>query len=58
MATLVIIVTVIVTYHSLGTLVGHETATDGSWAALFLGNVHYAATDTNYLVRRRHLHRC
>ena len=27
MATLVIIVTVIVTYHSLGTLVGHETAT-------------------------------
>jgi peptidoglycan/LPS O-acetylase OafA/YrhL len=50
MATLVIIVTVIVTYHSLGTLVGHETATDGKWAALFLGNVHYAATDTNYLV--------
>ena len=50
MATLVIIVTVIVTYHSLGTLVGHETATDGKWAALFLANVHYQATDTNYLV--------
>ncbi len=50
MATLVIIVTVIATYHSLGTLVGHETAVDGKWAALFLGNVHYEATDTNYLV--------
>jgi peptidoglycan/LPS O-acetylase OafA/YrhL len=49
-ATLVIVVTVIVTYHSLGTLVGHETAVDGAWSALFLANVHYAATDTNYLV--------
>ena len=50
MATLVIIVTVIVSYHSLGTLVGHETATDGKWAALFLANVHYQATETNYLL--------
>ena len=50
MATVVIIVTVIVTYHSVGPLVGHETAVDGKWADLFLGNVHYAATDTNYLV--------
>jgi peptidoglycan/LPS O-acetylase OafA/YrhL len=50
MATLVIIVTVIVTYHSLGTLVGHETAVDGAWSALFLANVHYQATDTNYLL--------
>jgi peptidoglycan/LPS O-acetylase OafA/YrhL len=50
MATLVIIVTVIVTYHSLGTLVGHETALDGAWSALFLANAHYAATDTNYLL--------
>ena len=50
MATLVIIVTVIATYHSLGTLVGHETAIDGAWSALFLANVHYQATDTNYLL--------
>ena len=50
MATLVIIVTVIVTYHSLGTLVGHETAVDGAWSALFLANVHFQATDTNYLL--------
>ena len=50
MATLVIIVTVIVTYHSLGTLVGHETAVDGAWSAVFLANVHFQATDTNYLL--------
>jgi peptidoglycan/LPS O-acetylase OafA/YrhL len=50
MATLVIIVTVIVSYHSLGTLVGHQTAVDGTWAALFLANVHFQATDTNYLL--------
>jgi peptidoglycan/LPS O-acetylase OafA/YrhL len=50
MATLVVIVTVIVTYHSIGTLVGHETAVDGAWSALFLANVHYQATDTNYLL--------
>jgi len=50
MATLVVIVTVIATYHSIGTLVGHETAVDGAWSALFLANVHYQATDTNYLL--------
>ena len=49
-ATLVIIVTVIVTYHSLGPLVGHETAVDGQWAALFLANVHFEAVHANYLV--------
>jgi peptidoglycan/LPS O-acetylase OafA/YrhL len=49
-ATLVIIVTVIVTYHSLGPLIGHETAVDGQWAALFLANVHFQAVGTNYLV--------
>jgi peptidoglycan/LPS O-acetylase OafA/YrhL len=49
-ATLVIIVTVIVTYHSLGPLVGHATAVDGQWAALFLANVHFEAVHTNYLV--------
>jgi peptidoglycan/LPS O-acetylase OafA/YrhL len=49
-ATLVIIVTVVVSYHSLGPLVGHETAVDGQWAALFLANIHFQATHTNYLV--------
>src|ERR1700735_1446992 len=49
-ATLVIIVTVIVSYHSLGPLVGHQTAVDGQWAAVFLANVHFEAIHTNYLV--------
>jgi peptidoglycan/LPS O-acetylase OafA/YrhL len=49
-ATLVIIVTVIVSYHALGPLVGHETAVDGQWAALFLANVHFDAVHTNYLI--------
>ena len=48
-ATLVIIVTVVISYHWLGPLVGHETAVDGQWAALFLANVHFAAVHTNYL---------
>ena len=42
-ASLVIIVTVIVAYHYLGPLIGHETAVDGQWAALFLANFHFAA---------------
>ena len=50
MATLVVIVTVIATYHWLGPLAGHETAVDGKWATLFLANFHYEATATNYLV--------
>jgi peptidoglycan/LPS O-acetylase OafA/YrhL len=49
-ATLVVIVTVIGSYHWLGSLMGHETAVDGRWAALFLANVHFQAVHTNYLV--------
>jgi peptidoglycan/LPS O-acetylase OafA/YrhL len=49
-ATLVVIVTVIASYHWLGSLMGHETAVDGRWAALFLANVHFEAVHTNYLV--------
>ena len=30
--------------------VGGQTAIDGRWAALFLANFHYPATDTNYLL--------
>ena len=50
MATLVIIVTIIASYVFIGATVGNQTAIDGRWAALFLANFHYAATDTNYLV--------
>jgi peptidoglycan/LPS O-acetylase OafA/YrhL len=50
MATLVVIVTIIASYVFIGASVGGQTAVDGRWAALFLANFHYAATDTNYLV--------
>jgi peptidoglycan/LPS O-acetylase OafA/YrhL len=50
MATLVIVVTIIASYVFIGASVGGQTAVDGRWAALFLANVHYAATDTNYLL--------
>ena len=50
MATLVIIVTIIASYIFIGASVGGQTAVDGKWAAFFLANFHYAATDTNYLV--------
>jgi peptidoglycan/LPS O-acetylase OafA/YrhL len=49
-ASLVIVVTVIASYHYLGSLTGHQTAVDGQWAALFLANVHFEAIHTNYLV--------
>jgi len=52
-ATLVIIVTVIAAYHLLGPLVGHDTAIDGQWAALFLANFHFAAAQTNYLASQQ-----
>ena len=52
-ASLVIIVTVLAAYHYLGSLTGHETAVDGQWAALFLANFHFAASETNYLASQR-----
>ena len=52
-ASLVIIVTVIAAFHYLGSLTGHETAVDGQWAALFLANFHFAASETNYLASQR-----
>ena len=48
-ATLVIIVTVVVSYHFLGIGNGGRTATDGRWASVFLANFHFAAIGTNYL---------
>ena len=52
-ATLVIVVTVIAVFHYLGPLTGHDTAVDGQWAALFLANFHFAASETNYLASQR-----
>lgn len=47
-ATLVIIVTVLATYHWLGFLMGGTTARDGRAAATFWVNFHFIALGTNY----------
>ncbi len=52
-ATLVIIVSVVAAFHLLGPLTGHETAIDGQWAAIFLANFHFAASQTNYLASQQ-----
>ena len=46
---LVIILTIVAAFIYLGSLTGHETAIDGQWASLFLANLHFAASQTNYL---------
>jgi peptidoglycan/LPS O-acetylase OafA/YrhL len=48
-ATLVIVVTVLAAYALLGAVSGGETAVDGQWASVFLANIHFANTATNYL---------
>ena len=48
-ATLVIIVTVFLSYYFLGIGAGGRTATDGRWASVFLANFHFSAIGTNYL---------
>jgi peptidoglycan/LPS O-acetylase OafA/YrhL len=52
-ASLVIVVTVLAAYHYLGPLTGHENAVDGQWAAVFLANFHFAASQTNYLASQQ-----
>jgi len=48
-ATVVIIVTVVLSYVLLGVVGGNRSATDGIWAAIFLANFHFASIGTNYL---------
>jgi peptidoglycan/LPS O-acetylase OafA/YrhL len=48
-ATLVIIASVVASYVVVGQVIGGQTATDARWASVFLINVHFAATGTNYL---------
>jgi peptidoglycan/LPS O-acetylase OafA/YrhL len=48
-ATLVIVITVLLTYHFLGFISGDNAAVDGRWAAVFLSNFHFEAVGTNYL---------
>jgi len=48
-ATLVIILTVLASYHWLGFLTGGDTAEVGRTASLFYANFHFISTGTNYL---------
>jgi peptidoglycan/LPS O-acetylase OafA/YrhL len=48
-ATLVIIAAVIASFVLLGPLSGDQTASDARWASVFLINIHFASTGTNYL---------
>ena len=48
-AALVIVITVLLSYHFLGYVDGNSAAVDGRWAAVFLSNFHFEATGTNYL---------
>jgi peptidoglycan/LPS O-acetylase OafA/YrhL len=48
-ATLVIIAAVVASYFLLGPLSGNQTAGDARWASVFLINLHFATSGTNYL---------
>jgi peptidoglycan/LPS O-acetylase OafA/YrhL len=52
-ATLVIIVTVALTYFFLGVVYGNQTATDARWTAVFLANFHFSSVGTNYLAAQQ-----
>jgi peptidoglycan/LPS O-acetylase OafA/YrhL len=52
-ATLVILITVFVTYVAVGIVTGNDTADDARWAAIFLANLHFDAIGTNYLASAR-----
>ena len=47
-AGLVLIVTVLASYHWLGFIRGGEIADDARWCAAFLGNFHFLSVGTNY----------
>ena len=47
-AGLVLTLVIFASYHWLGFIRGAEVADDARWCAVFLGNVHFSAVDTNY----------
>jgi peptidoglycan/LPS O-acetylase OafA/YrhL len=51
-ATLVIVVTVLASYHWLGFITGNATAQVGRSASLFFANFHFISTGTNYLASK------
>ncbi|MEO8541097.1 MAG: acyltransferase family protein, partial [bacterium] len=48
-ASIVLVVTVLASYHWLGFLRGDAIAEDGKWTALFAANLHFAHEGTQYL---------
>jgi peptidoglycan/LPS O-acetylase OafA/YrhL len=48
-AALVILVSVLLSYHLLGFVTAGSVAVDGRWAAVFLSNFHFEQVGTNYL---------
>jgi peptidoglycan/LPS O-acetylase OafA/YrhL len=48
-AALVLIVTVLASYHWLGYIRGAHTAADAEWSSVFLANFHFAGVGTSYL---------
>jgi peptidoglycan/LPS O-acetylase OafA/YrhL len=47
--TLVLVFTIVASYHWLGFLSGNTIAEDGQWTALFAANLHFAVQGTQYL---------
>jgi peptidoglycan/LPS O-acetylase OafA/YrhL len=47
-AGLVLLVTILASYHWLGFIRGAEVADDARWCAVFLGNFHFLSIGTNY----------
>jgi peptidoglycan/LPS O-acetylase OafA/YrhL len=45
---LVVIVTVVASYHFLGFITGNQVATDAKWTAVFSANIHFALIGTDY----------
>jgi peptidoglycan/LPS O-acetylase OafA/YrhL len=47
-ATVLVIFTVLASYHWLGFLMGNSVADDAKWATVFLANIHFADLGTQY----------
>ena len=52
-ATVVIVITVVITYVVLGIVYGNQTADDARWTAIFFANFHFASIGTNYLTAQQ-----
>jgi peptidoglycan/LPS O-acetylase OafA/YrhL len=47
-SSLVVLVTLVATYHWLGFIVGNRVAVDAKWTAVFMANIHFAAVGATY----------